>query len=64
MRAKLLTIRDVADRLRVSERTVRRWIANGDLAVLRPGASGRLVRIDPDDLSRFLHRAPVGRSCP
>ena len=37
MRAKLLTIRDVA---------------------------GRLVRIDPDDLSRFLHRAPGGRPCP
>jgi len=38
----------VADRLQVSKRTVRRWIAEGRLPVVR---LGRAVRIRPADLA-------------
>ena len=52
----LLRIRDVALHLQVTERTVRNWIAAGDLIAHR---FGRLVRITPGELERFikLHRA-------
>ena len=46
----LLTVKQVAEQLQVSERAVRRWIAVGTLRVRR---YGRCVRIDPDDLDAF-----------
>ena len=46
----LLLVADVADRLRISEREVRRWIAAGHLPVVR---FGRAVRIRPDDLAQL-----------
>ena len=51
---KLLTIREVAERAGVCERTVRRWIKAGDLRAIRPGRSGRIVRIDERDWRAFL----------
>ena len=45
------TIKDVANRLGVSPRTVRRWIKTGDLAVHR---FGRVVRVAESDLRVFL----------
>lgn len=50
------TIREVAERLNVATRTVRRWIASGVLGVHR---IGRTVRISEADLAAFLatHRA-------
>jgi excisionase family DNA binding protein len=50
-RERLLTIREVAAQLQVSERTVRRWIAGEKLPCLR---LRRLVRVDPGDLFRWL----------
>ena len=47
----LLTIADVARRLQVSERAVRRWIAEGRLAVVH---LGRAVRVRPADLAHIL----------
>ena len=47
----LLTVGDVAGEFQVSPRTVRRWIADGDLQVVR---IGRLVRIRPRDRDRFI----------
>ncbi len=47
----LLTVSDVANRCQVSERTVRRWITDGDLAFIR---LRRLVRIRERDLDRLL----------
>lgn len=47
---QLLTVADVAAALKVSERAVRRWIADGDLPVVR---LGRAVRIRPPDLARI-----------
>jgi len=50
-REGLLTVRQVAAYLSVSERTVRRLIATGQLRCIR---IGRLTRIDPGDVSRWL----------
>lgn len=46
-----LTIRDVAERLKVSQRTVRRWIDQGYLKVIK---LGRTVRIDEENLSDLI----------
>ena len=43
----LLTVRDVAELDRCSEKTVRRAIAAGLLEVIQVGPGGRLLRIDP-----------------
>jgi excisionase family DNA binding protein len=50
---ELLTIAEVADRISVSERTVRRWIDQGDLKSWR---RGRIVRVPVAELRRFLGR--------
>ena len=47
----LLTVRDAAARLQVSERTLWRLIARGELAIHRVGRS---VRIAPSDLGALL----------
>ena len=49
----LLTIKQVAKIETVSERTVRRWIGNCELPVIR---TGRTVRIRPQDLRDFQMR--------
>lgn len=49
--AHLLTIRDVADRLQVSGRTIHRLVANGELKVIR---IGRAVRVSEEALKAFL----------
>jgi len=50
-----LTVHEVAGRLRVSEPTIRRWIAAGRLPAIRVG---RLLRIKESDLNGFLPEAP------
>ena len=47
----LLLVADVSTRLRISEREVRRWIAEGHLPVVR---FGRAVRIRPADLAQLI----------
>ncbi len=47
----LLTIIEVAERLRVDPKTVRRWIGGGELAAYRVG---RQWRISEDQLMIFL----------
>ena len=53
---KYYTIKAVAEALDVSVRTIRRWIANGDLIVHRING---VVRVAEGDLRTFLalHRA-------
>ena len=51
MNTTFFTIAEVAERLNVCERTVRRWIAFGLLPVHR---FGRTVRISEADLAAFL----------
>ena len=48
---RLLTVRDVAERLQMSSRTIHRLVANGDLTVVR---IGRSVRIREEALKAFL----------
>ena len=50
---RFFTIRDVAERLEVATRTVRRWIKSGDLVAHRFGAA---VRIAESDLNAFIAR--------
>lgn len=54
---RFFTIREVAERLEVATRTVRRWIKSGDLVAHRFGGA---VRIAESDLKAFLarHRDP------
>ncbi len=48
----LLTIAQVAERLRVSRRTIRRWVANDGLPVRQ--FSARLLRYDPAEVAAWL----------
>ena len=48
---KFFTIAEVAERLHVATRTIRRWIKNGDLIAHRHGG---VVRISDGDLRAFL----------
>jgi|GraSoi_2013_60cm_1033757.scaffolds.fasta_scaffold121130_1 excisionase family DNA binding protein len=48
----MLTVQEVAKRLRVNEKTVRAWINSGDLPAFPVG--GRGYRISKADLDRFV----------
>ncbi len=49
----LQTVGETAEHLHVSERTVWRLIANGDLPVVRFGGT---VRVRPEDREAFIRR--------
>lgn len=49
-----LTVRDVAEMLRVHEETVRRWIRRGELTALDLGGPRAGYRIRPSDLDDFI----------
>ena len=48
---RFCTIQQIAEQIGVSDKTVRRWIASGDLKAHKFGAA---VRISADDLRAFL----------
>jgi excisionase family DNA binding protein len=52
-----LSLGDVAQELGVNVRTVRRYIASGQLAAYRVGP--RLLRVDRADLDAFVRRIPT-----
>jgi excisionase family DNA binding protein len=54
------SVGDAAARVGVSTKTVRRWIASGQLAGYRMGP--RLLRVDPDDVDRMLTLIPSARA--
>jgi excisionase family DNA binding protein len=56
--SRLLTIPEVAERLAVSERFVRRLLFDGRLPKVKVG--GRLVRIDERDLEAFIEAGREG----
>ena len=51
----LLTLKEVAKAMRVSESTVRRWVRDGSLPACKIGKRGQ-VRISKIDLETFLER--------
>jgi len=51
------SVADAAARVGVSTKTVRRWIASGQLAGYRVGP--RLLRVDPDEFDRMLTLIPT-----
>ena len=62
MKSKLLTVSEVAERLKVCKETVRRYIREGNLKVLSlPGGS---YRIPERELNTLLRPGPVrDRGC-
>jgi excisionase family DNA binding protein len=54
------SVGDAAARVGVSTKTVRRWIASGQLPGYRMGP--RLLRVDPDDVDRMLTLIPSARA--
>jgi excisionase family DNA binding protein len=55
---KLLTLREIAESLQVSERTIRRLVNRGDLAGFKIGYRGQ-VRVKSEDLEAYLERQRV-----
>ena len=55
----LMTINDVAAELKVHPRTVKRWIADGQLAAFKLGDRAGW-RVSPEDLQRFLEQRRRG----
>jgi excisionase family DNA binding protein len=55
----LLAIPVVASLTRLSESTIRRRIAEGDLPAVK---LGRLIRVDPDGLDAWLARHQIERT--
>ncbi len=49
-----LTVSEIAERLKVSQETVRRWVRGGQLPVLDLGGPKMGYRIREDDLAAFL----------
>jgi excisionase family DNA binding protein len=54
---RLESIQFAAEYARVSTKTVRRWIASGDLAGYRAGK--RLIRVDLNELDALLRPIPT-----
>ena len=50
---QFLSIDEVAERLKLSTKTIRRWIQRGELNVYRLGGQ---IRITEDDLLAFLRK--------
>ena len=51
---RLLTVREVAERIRSSPETVRRWLRQGKLRGFRPGGTKLGYRVSEAELMRFL----------
>jgi excisionase family DNA binding protein len=51
--SRLLTVAEVAEEVKMSEKTVRRWEKSGDLHFHR---LGRQLRVSEDDLALFLNK--------
>lgn len=52
------TVRDVADRLKVAESTVRQWIRSGELRAIDIGKGWRISEADLDGFLRRHETAP------
>ncbi|MGV0734342.1 excisionase family DNA-binding protein [Mycolicibacter sinensis] len=65
MTRRYITIAEAAEYLQISDRTVRRLIADGELTGYRMGRSRRLIRVDlnqiDDELMRPMNESPHRR---
>ena len=59
---RLLTVREVAERVRSSPETVRRWLRQGKLRGFRPGGTKLGYRVPESELQRFLQGAQAKES--
>ena len=59
--SRLLRVTDVAKRLNVSSVTVYRRIWEGNLPAFRIGDGSAALRVDADELERWLHRSQSSR---
>ena len=59
---RLLTVREVAERLRSSPETVRRWLRQGKLRGFRPGGTKLGYRVPESELQRFINVAQRGQN--
>lgn len=55
---RLLTIQEVAETMRISEKTVRRLIKRGDLVAYKTGDRGQL-RVKEQDLDEYIESQRV-----
>lgn len=53
-----LTLHEVAEAVKVSETTVRRWDRSGDLPAFKVGDRGQ-IRVHPAELRAFMERSRV-----
>ncbi|HEV2123133.1 MAG TPA: helix-turn-helix domain-containing protein [Chloroflexota bacterium] len=53
-RERMLTVKEVAERVRAHEVTVRRWLAEGRMKGYRPGGTKLGWRIPESEVERFL----------
>ena len=53
---KFFTVEELAERLQVSDQTVRRWVKSGKLTAFKPGKE---LRIRPADLEKFLESRKI-----
>lgn len=54
------SVRDTARHYEVSEKTIRRWIAYGDLPAYKVGRQIRIRVADADQLARRIPSAAIG----
>ncbi len=60
MGGPLLTLRAAAQRLAVSKSLIKKWVAAGEIEVIRLGTGKRrLIRIRPETLEEFVARREV-----
>ena len=58
---KMLTVKQVAERMSVDEKTVRSWIQRGELRAINIGRIRPEYRIRPDDLDDFIRDRQTDR---
>ena len=59
---RLLTVREVAARMRSSPETVRRWLRQGKLRGFRPGGTRLGYRVPESELQRFIQLSQADQS--
>lgn len=59
---RLLTVPEVADQLRVTPDTVRRWLAEGKMKGAKFGGDRAGWRVRPSELERFIRESEAKAS--